>query len=179
MGAGWLILDRDGVLNRRVPDGYVRCRDEFDPLPGALETVAALSLRAGATVVVTNQAGVGRGLVASEELAAIHAELVARCRDLGGRIDAVFACVHTREDRCGCRKPATGLFDRARRLIGDPDPKRSVMVGDMRSDAEFAAALGIRFVLIGDQDWSGWPPVHHQGVDLVSVAHRVAQHLSR
>jgi histidinol phosphatase-like enzyme len=63
-------------------------------------------------------------------------------------------------------------------LIGEPDLTRSVMVGDMRSDAEFAATVGIRFVLIGDQNWSGWPPVDHRGPDLVTVASVVAQYLS-
>ena len=173
MGGTWLLLDRDGVLNRRLPGTYVRHLDEFELLPGALEAAAEMSRRAHRTVVVTNQAGVGHGVVRREELHRIHGELVAGFRRAGGRLDAVLACVHRPEDACGCRKPAPGLFERARRVLGGPEPTRKVMVGDMVSDAAFAAVIGAHFVLIGDESWSGPPPVHHRAANLSDAVEMV------
>ena len=141
-------VDRDGVVNRRIPGGYVRNLDEFELLSGAVAALARLSDTFGRVVVVTNQAGVGKGLVEPGDLEEIHASLLAAVDAAGGRLDAVLVCPHRVEDRCGCRKPAGGLARVAVERFADVDLARAVMIGDSRSDMEFAAGLGIPAVLV-------------------------------
>lgn len=174
---GWsLFLDRDGVLNRRIPGGYVRHVAELEVLDGVAEAVARLSAVATRVVVVTNQAGVGKGLMTQAMLDDVHRELVSRLTAAGGRIDAVFACPHRAEDACGCRKPAPGLAWQALRRFPEIDLMRSVMVGDSTSDGAFARAAGMRAVLIGDhQDemsgdvWMTAPDLASAVTDLLTL----------
>ena len=148
--ASWtLFLDRDGVLNRRIPDGYVRSVDELEILDGVVDAVTALSAWTRRIVVVTNQAGVGKGLMSAAALDDIHRLLVQQVTSKGARIDAVLACPHTVGDHCGCRKPAPGLSWEAQRRFRDIDLARSVMVGDSVTDCGFAQAAGMRAVFIG------------------------------
>jgi len=147
-GTWTAFVDRDGVVNRRIPGDYVRTLDEFEPLPGAVAALARLSDTFGRVVVVTNQAGVGKGLVDPDALDEIHASLRAAVEAASGRLDAVLVCPHRVEDRCGCRKPAVGLALAAVERFDDVDLARTVMIGDSRSDMEFASALGLPAVLV-------------------------------
>lgn len=151
MGAWTLFLDRDGVLNRRIPDGYVRHVDELELLDGVVEAVVRLSALAQRVVVVTNQAGVGKGLMTAEALREVHRALVERLVQAGGRVDAVLHCPHRVDEACACRKPAPGMAWEAARRFPDIDLQRSVMVGDSVSDCQFALAAGMRAVFIGDR----------------------------
>ena len=148
---GWsLFLDRDGVLNRRIHDGYVCTVGQLEVLDGVVDAVARLSAVAQRVVVVTNQAGVGKGLMTTTSLDEVHRVLIDRLTATGGRVDAVFACVHCADEGCDCRKPEPGLAWQARRRFPDIDVARSVMVGDSPSDVDFARAAGMRAVFIGD-----------------------------
>ena len=144
-----MFLDRDGVINRRIEGDYVRGWSQFEFLPDAIDAIARLTLVADRIVVVTNQAGVGKGLMSRTDLDDIHARMTAMVAAGGGRIDGVFACPHTPADHCACRKPATGLGERARVTYPDLDFTRSVMVGDGPSDIGFGRALGMRTILVG------------------------------
>jgi D-glycero-D-manno-heptose 1,7-bisphosphate phosphatase len=145
----WTVfVDRDGVINRRVDGDYVRTVDDFHLLPGALDGLAALAERVGPIVVVTNQQGVGKGLVDPGALAAVHDRLVRLVSDAGGRIDAVLVCPHRASDGCDCRKPATGLARRAEAELVGVDLGRAVMIGDSAGDVGFARGLGIPMVLV-------------------------------
>ena len=154
-GAQWcLFLDRDGVINRRIPDDYVRSRDQWEFLPGVLDALRLLAGWAPSIVVVTNQRGVGRGLVSPAELQGIHDDLIASAAAAGGRIDEILVCPHLDTDHCPCRKPRPGLA--LSWLDGHPtvDASLSIMVGDSPSDlamAENLAAVtgGCTAVLIG------------------------------
>lgn len=147
--ASTVFLDRDGVINRRIEGDYVRGWSQFEFLPGAIDAIARLTLVADRIVVVTNQAGVGKGLMSMADLDDIHARMTAMVAAGGGRIDGVFACPHTPADRCNCRKPATGLGEQARATLPDVDFARSVLVGDGTSDIAFGRALGMRTILVG------------------------------
>lgn len=105
-----VILDRDGTLNHDRDD-YVKSALEWEPLPGALEAVARLNHAGWHVVVATNQSGLGRGLFDMAALNAMHEKMHRALAAVGGRIDAVFFCPHTPEDRCLCRKPLPGLFE--------------------------------------------------------------------
>jgi histidinol-phosphate phosphatase family protein len=147
-GSWTAFVDRDGVVNRRIPGDYVRAPGQFEVLPGAVEALARLSDTFGRVVVVTNQAGVGKGLIDPRDLEEIHRELIAAVERAGGRLDAVLVCPHLVEDHCPCRKPGTDLARQAVERFADIDLERSVMVGDSRSDMEFAARLGVPAVLV-------------------------------
>ncbi|HYX74137.1 MAG TPA: D-glycero-beta-D-manno-heptose 1,7-bisphosphate 7-phosphatase [Steroidobacteraceae bacterium] len=143
-----VILDRDGVLNYDAPPGsYVSEPAEFRWLPGALEGLALLR-RAGLRLsVATNQAGVGRGVVSLEQLAAVHARMQAEAAAHGAALDAVLYCPHAPEQQCSCRKPAPGLIAAAVARSGIPAGE-SIMVGDDQRDLEAARRAGVAAALV-------------------------------
>ena len=173
-----LFLDRDGVLNRRIPDGYVCTVDQLELLDGVVEAVTALTPLVGRVVVVTNQAGVGKGLMTLEALHQIHRLLVAHLTSQGGRVDAVLYCPHRAEEHCGCRKPQPGLAWQAVERWPDLDLSRTIMVGDSRSDCEFAERAGMRSMFIGERSWSGGPDPWGTAPDLASAVPQLAQLMS-
>ncbi|MFQ5922400.1 MAG: D-glycero-alpha-D-manno-heptose-1,7-bisphosphate 7-phosphatase [Anaerolineales bacterium] len=136
-----IFLDRDGVLLENRPD-YVRRWDEAEFYPGVLEALAKASRSSYKFVIVTNQSGVGRGLVDAEEAEAINRRLVIEVHKAGGRIDAVCMCIHAPEQECDCRKPKPGLLLHATRLLG-LDLANSVMIGDAITDLEAGEAAGV------------------------------------
>ncbi|MGN6758858.1 MAG: D-glycero-alpha-D-manno-heptose-1,7-bisphosphate 7-phosphatase [Thermomicrobiales bacterium] len=127
-----IFLDRDGVINENRPD-HVKGWDEFRFVPGVLDALRALTRFNLPIVVVTNQAAIGRRLVARETVEAIHRQMLQVVRQAGGEITDIVYCPHRPDERCGCRKPAPGLlFEAATRLGIALD--RSVFVGDAVSD---------------------------------------------
>ena len=148
MGFRHVILDRDGVLNYEAPEGsYVREPSEFHWLPGALEGLALLR-RAGVRLsVATNQAGVGRGVMSLEQLAAVHERMQREAAAHGAALDAVLYCPHTPEEQCSCRKPAPGLIEAAvaRSGVAASD---TIVVGDDRRDLEAAQRAGVVAALV-------------------------------
>jgi D-glycero-D-manno-heptose 1,7-bisphosphate phosphatase len=108
-GMKLVILGRDGTINR-YRDDHVKAPEELDPLPGALEAVARLNHAGWHTVLATNQAGIGRGLLDMASLNAVHIRLNQLLAEKGGRLDAAFFCPHTPEEGCDCRKPLPGLI---------------------------------------------------------------------
>lgn len=136
-----LFLDRDGVVNRRIVGDYVRTTGQWEYLPGALLALRLLSDWAPRIVIVTNQRGVGRGLVSWDELDRIHARLLEDAAIVGARIDAIRVCPHRETDGCGCRKPLPGLAASWLAVNREVNPARSVMVGDSPSDMGMAKNL--------------------------------------
>ncbi len=143
-----LFLDRDGVLNTRIPFEYIARVSDWQPVPGLGQAMQVLAGLAGRMVVVTNQAGVGKGLMAMADVDAVHRHMEGVVRDAGGRIDRVYTCPHLKEDNCGCRKPATGMAYQAKSDFPDIVFQNSIMVGDSLSDMQFGWALGMVTVLI-------------------------------
>ena len=148
MSVRHVILDRDGVLNHEAPaGGYLREPAEFRWLPGALEGLALLR-RAGVRLsVATNQAGVGRGVMRLEQLAAVHERMQSEAAAHGGALDAVLYCPHTPEERCSCRKPAPGLIQAAVARSGIA-ASESIVVGDDERDLEAARRAGVAAALV-------------------------------
>ena len=117
---------------------------------GALDMLRALARKGYRLVVVTNQQGVGKGLMGLEALAAIHRNLCCASAAHGAPIDGLFSCPHLAERNCACRKPKPGLIHEAlRRLPYAVDLGRSWMIGDSERDIQAAAAAGLRSLLIG------------------------------
>lgn len=141
-GSAWcLFVDRDGVINQRVDGDYVRSWAQLDFVPGALDALAVLTGWAPATVVVTNQQGVGKGLMSDADLDDVHARMLDAIAGAGGTVDAVLVCPHLDAIGCACRKPRAGL---ALGWLADHpayDGGASVMVGDSASDLGMAREL--------------------------------------
>jgi D-glycero-alpha-D-manno-heptose 1-phosphate guanylyltransferase len=151
-----LFLDRDGVINRRLVGDYVKSWEEFEFLPGALEGLAQLAEQFERIVVVTNQRGIGRGLMTELDLAVVHDSMMTAIQEAGGRIDAIYHCPDIDRTPGGCRKPDPGMALAAQAEFPEIDFRRSIMVGDAPSDIVFGQRLGMQVVWAGEVQ--GDPP---------------------
>jgi histidinol-phosphate phosphatase family domain/HAD-superfamily hydrolase, subfamily IIIA len=145
--ADTLFLDRDGVINRWLPGDYVKSWDQFAFLPGIRECLRKWAGHFKHVVLVSNQRGVGKGMMTPEDLEKVHDRMLEEIRQAGGRIDAVYTCTELEEDH-PMRKPQPGMFLEACRDFPDIAPERSLMLGDSESDRHFAANCGMSFVLM-------------------------------
>lgn len=143
-----LFLDRDGVLNRKIEGGYVLDPSMLEILPGVPQALATLSRRFCSIVIVTNQRGIGRGLMTQGDLERVHSRLLDALGREGGRIDAIFVCPHDLRAGCNCRKPGPGLALRAKAQIPGIAFERSVLVGDSDTDIAMGKGLGMLTVRI-------------------------------
>ena len=146
LGKGLVILDRDGVINHDSA-AFIKNEDEWRPIPGSLDAIAALT-RAGFTLAVaSNQSGLARGLFDQAALDAMHAKMLRLVHDAGGHVSRIVVCPHGPDDGCDCRKPKPGLLLQLARhfdtsLAGVP------VIGDALRDLEAAAAVGARPILV-------------------------------
>jgi histidinol-phosphate phosphatase family protein len=145
-----LFLDRDGVINRRIVGGYVRRWDEFEFLPGVLDAMKILSKRFVRIVVVSNQQGIGKGIMTGADVELIHSSMVRQIEGARGRIDLVLYSPHLRSDGSEMRKPATGMAMEAQRRFPEISFEKSIMAGDSESDILFGRNAGMKTVLISD-----------------------------
>ena len=152
MGRIGIFLDRDGTINVEVD--YLTSPKELQLIPGSGEAVREANGLDAVVCVVTNQAGIARGLLTEERLAEIHAELERQLALAGARIDAFYYCPHhptlgepPYRTACDCRKPGTGMIDAAVKEFGI-DPKRSFVVGDRLLDVRMANAAGATAILV-------------------------------
>jgi len=144
-----VFLDRDGVINEKAPPGgYIETRQQFRLLPQAAEWIRLFNALDFLVIVVTNQRGIARGLVAETELALIHQKMRDELGERGARIDDIFYCPHDL-DSCECRKPKPGMIHAARDKW-NIDVERSLILGDSDCDEELAAACGARFLRVVD-----------------------------
>lgn len=143
-----LFLDRDGVINRRLVDDYVKSVDEFELLPELPEMIAVCSHVFGRIVVVSNQQGIGKGLMNVETLEEIHRFMKEKIKQAGGRIDAVYYCPYLKQQKSILRKPNIGMGLLAKKDFPEIRFKKSLMVGDSMSDMEFGKKLKMTTVFI-------------------------------
>ena len=144
-----LFLDRDGVLNTRIIDDYVRNWDDFEWLPDVLEALKGLSKIFGKIVVITNQRGIARGLYSENELQKIHQLMLKEVKKAGARIDGIYFCPHDKDEDCVCRKPKPGMLLQAAKDFPTIDFTKSIFVGDSLSDMLAARAANVMGVFIG------------------------------
>ncbi|MBP5326735.1 MAG: HAD family hydrolase [Bacteroidales bacterium] len=146
-----LFLDRDGVINERIVDGYVTKPDDFHIIDGVLEAMALFSKHFDHIFIVTNQQGIGKGLMSEKDLSAIHDFFITEVVNHGGKIDRIYHCPALKSEHSFQRKPSIGMALRARRDYPDVKLHRSVMVGDMPSDMLFGRRAGMTTVLVGPE----------------------------
>lgn len=146
-----LMLDRDGVINRRIIDGYVTSWAEFEFLPGALDALRVLSQHFRYIFVITNQQGVGKRLMTMEQLDGIHDQMCEVIEEHGGHIDGIFVCPQLDSDPDNYRKPNPRMAYMAQEIAPDLDLNKCIMVGDSKSDIEFGHNAGMYTVFIGNK----------------------------
>jgi D-sedoheptulose 7-phosphate isomerase len=148
-------LDRDGIINqRRGPHEYVARWDQFRFVDGTKAMMRGLAELGYALVVITNQQGVGKGVLSPADLALIHEQMSRALTAEGIELAKVLHCPHLEQDGCGCRKPRPGLIHRA--LNETPfliDLPGSVLIGDSPSDLQAGQAAGVgRLVYVGPRE---------------------------
>jgi D-glycero-D-manno-heptose 1,7-bisphosphate phosphatase len=144
LGPRAVFLDRDGTLIEDL--GYPREPERVRLLAGAAEGLRALRTAGWRLVVVSNQSGIGRGIITDHEARAVHQQFVALLAREGISLDAVRYCPHAPWEKCECRKPAPGLLLTASAELG-LDLTGSFMIGDKPSDVEAGHRAGTRTVL--------------------------------
>jgi D-glycero-D-manno-heptose 1,7-bisphosphate phosphatase len=150
-----LFMDRDGTISEEV--GYVNHPSRFRVFPYTAEAIKLLNDNGWLAIVVTNQAGVARGYFAEDVIVQVHDRLRQDLETASAKLDAIYYCAHhpsvgepPYRFECDCRKPKTGLIDRAAADF-EIDLERSWMVGDRYGDIELARNAGLHaaFVLSG------------------------------
>jgi D,D-heptose 1,7-bisphosphate phosphatase len=147
-----VFLDRDGTLCEEV--GYLSSVEQMRLIPRSGEAVRLLNQKGYKVVVITNQAGVARGFFPEAVLEGLHAEMVRQLREEGAYLDGIYYCPHHPSDgfppyrqECNCRKPATGLLERAAADL-NLDLLSGYMIGDHFSDVECGQRVGAETVLL-------------------------------
>lgn len=140
-----LILERDGVINRRPTTEQV---GNWTPLPGSVEALARLHKAGYTLVVATNQSGLGDGSLSLDQLEREHEQLTEAVEAAGGEVAAIFYCPHTDADQCKCRKPMPGMLDAIEAEFNLSVTDLPV-IGDGPEDILAARAKGARPLLVG------------------------------
>jgi D-glycero-D-manno-heptose 1,7-bisphosphate phosphatase len=141
-----IILDRDGVINHDSDD-YIKSPEEWIPIDGSIDAIAALKHAGYRVAVATNQSGLGRGYFDLATLEAMHEKLHGLLAEHGVEIDGIFYCPHAPDDHCDCRKPKPGLLHLIRDAF-DIDLEDTFFIGDSISDLKAARSVGARPVLV-------------------------------
>lgn len=149
-----LFLDRDGVINERVINGYVTSWADFKFLPGVLEAMNIFSSIFSTIIIVTNQQGIGKSLFTENDLAYIHRQMIEQIRKAGGRIDRIYHCSSLKTKNDPNRKPAIGMGLQAKLDFPSIDFSQSYMVGDSQSDMLFGRNLGMETIFIRNENKS-------------------------
>jgi len=147
-----VFLDRDGTINEEM--GYINHIDRFALLPRTAEAIRLINASGFKAVVVTNQSAVARGMFPESLVAEVHRKMEDLLRAGRAHIDGIYYCPHHPDfgppeyrKRCSCRKPATGLIERACNEL-NIDPTQSYMVGDRIMDVEFGHKIGAKGILV-------------------------------
>ena len=152
MSRAAVFLDRDGTLVEEC--GYLDRLDHLTLFPWTVDALRLLKRAGFATVVITNQAAVGRGIIDEDFVHVVHREIDRRLAGTGASIDRYYYCPHFAESTieryrqpCTCRKPAPGMIEQACQEL-DLDPAASFMVGDRWLDVECGVAAGTRAIQV-------------------------------
>jgi D-glycero-D-manno-heptose 1,7-bisphosphate phosphatase len=145
-----VLVDRDGVLNRKAPRAeYVRCWEQFEWLPGAQTGLRLLHESGYRVIIISNQAGIGRGVMTEVDLTRIHQRMTEDIETAGGKVAAIYYCPHDWDAGCACRKPKPGLLFQAQRDL-NLDLSRTHFIGDDARDGEAARAAGCPFLQVSE-----------------------------
>ncbi len=146
-----LFLDRDGVINKKIDNDYVKQWIEFEFIEGVLDALKFLNTVFGNIIVVTNQQGIGKKLYRKEDLELIHKNMLYEIAYHGGKIDKVYFSPYLKSENHPFRKPGIGMALKAKEDISTINFKESIMVGDSMSDMEFGRNAGMKTIYISEE----------------------------
>ena len=157
-----VFLDRDGTIAEEV--GYLNHASRFCMFPFAATAIRRLNEAGLPVMVVTNQSGVGRGYFPESLVRSVNELMTQQLAEAGAKLDAIYYCPHTSANGCNCRKPKTGMLERAA-VEHALDLARSIVVGDRYGDLELARNVSARGILVrtgygeGELAWHAakWP----------------------
>ena len=168
-----VFLDRDGVINRDSPD-YVTSWEVFEFLPGSLDAIRRLTAAGLTVIVITNQSAIGRGMMDTATLEAMHGNLRRAVEARGGRIKDIFFCPHHPDDGCACRKPEPGMIHQARQTHR-LELATATMIGDSARDIECGIRAGCgRTILVRSGLHDALPALTARGLQPDRVADDLA-----
>lgn len=147
-----LFLDRDGVINTKLEDDYVKHWIEFEFIDGVLNSLKKLDAVFGTIVVVTNQQCIGKGIIRIEDLDLIHKNMMYEITYLKGRIDKIYFSPYLHSENHPTRKPGIGMALQAKKDFPHIDFSKAIIVGDSMSDMEFGRNAGIKTVYVSEKD---------------------------
>jgi D-glycero-D-manno-heptose 1,7-bisphosphate phosphatase len=174
-----IFLDRDGVINKRIPDDYILNWSQFEFMPGIREALRQISQLGLPMVVVSNQSAIGRGRLTRRALEDITDRLTQDLLNDGVSISAYYYCIHRPDENCLCRKPQPLLLHEAAAEL-NLNLGASVFIGDSESDVEAARLAGCMPVLFGpglntisnSRDWMAGVPAATTADELFAVTVR-------
>jgi len=143
-----VFVDRDGVINQERSD-YVKSISELEIYPNVAKNITLLKDAGFLVIVITNQSAVNRGIVTHEMINQIHNSIQDHLKKYGTFLDGFYYCPHTPNENCNCRKPKSGLLQKAI-LELNIDLNSSWMIGDSDSDIEAADSIGCKAIKISD-----------------------------
>ncbi len=142
-----IFLDRDGVINRKLENDYVKNWSEFELLPGVKEALAQLTATQHRLIIITNQRGVSLGIMSESDVAEVHQKLNSELAESGAIISGIYHCPHD-NNQCSCRKPDVGMFLNAQQDFPEIDFASSVMIGDSVTDLEAGSRIGCATIFV-------------------------------
>ena len=141
-----LFLDRDGVINVKLDGRYVQNANEFEFMPGAETAIAKLSKIFKRILIVTNQQGIAKGIMSTEDLNALHQYMLQQLKVEGGIIEKIYYCPHLAAENCSCRKPNPGMIQQAISDFPSIKIEESYLVGD--SDTDIMAGKNMDLITV-------------------------------
>jgi D-glycero-D-manno-heptose 1,7-bisphosphate phosphatase len=164
-----LFLDRDGVINEKLQNDYVKGWHEFRFIEGSPDALKKLSMLFGKIIVVTNQQGIGKGIYTESDLARIHNQMMEEIIKQEGRIDRIYFSPHLAAMNHPHRKPGIGMALEAKKEFPDIDFSKSIIVGDSMSDMKFGKDAGMITVYISGKQVSD-PLIDHCFLSLLKFS---------
>ena len=147
--ASWsLFLDRDGVINKKLPDDYVKKWGEFEFLEGVPEAIGKCTEIFGKIFIATNQQGIGKGIMTERDLDMLHNQMIEEIMYAGGKINKIYYSPYRQNEKSVFRKPNIGMARKAKIDFPDIEFAKSLMVGDSESDMQFGKNAGMYTVYI-------------------------------
>ena len=146
-----LFLDRDGVINKKLEERYVRDFSEFEFMEGTIDAISKLTNKFNRIIIITNQQGIGKGIMSDADLNILHTKMEERIEQLGGKINKIYYCPHLEELDCLCRKPRPGMIEQA--LFDFPEIvlENSYLIGDSDSDIETGKRMNLSAVKVDNE----------------------------
>ena len=153
-----LFLDRDGVINKKLEGRYVRDWEEFEFMPKARFALSELSKKFERIIIITNQQGIGKGIMNKNDLHLLHQKMINEIEKKGGKIDKIYFCLHLEKDNCNCRKPKIGMIENAIKDFPSINIQNTYLIGDSPFDIQAGEKAGIKSIKVDNKftlfDWA-------------------------